>query len=115
MERSGPKTERERMGDRHPSSCPRGDGKASARWQDQAKDGAAIEGGVYERASATDRGLWWTQRRPRSAKISKAIAVLDRGGEQSRADRKRDVSVFDQMTDDQQKTMLAALGLSRDA
>jgi Family of unknown function (DUF5681) len=49
------------------------------------------------------------QRAPWSAKITAAIAVLDRGWGKTEQTVSANVSVFDQMTDDEQKTMLAAL------
>ena len=49
------------------------------------------------------------QRAPWSAKITAAIAVLDRGWGKPEQTVSANVSVFDQMTDDEQKTMLAAL------
>jgi hypothetical protein len=45
---------------------------------------------------------------PWSAKITAAIAVLDRGWGKPEQAVSANVSVFDQMTDDEQKTMLAA-------
>jgi hypothetical protein len=52
---------------------------------------------------------------PWSAKITAAIAVLDRGWGKPQQTVSANVSVFDQMTDDEQKTMLAALEALRDA
>jgi uncharacterized protein DUF5681 len=46
---------------------------------------------------------------PWAAKITAAIAVLDRGWGKPQQTVSANVSVFDQMTDDEQKTMLAAL------
>jgi hypothetical protein len=44
-----------------------------------------------------------------------AIAVLDRGWGKPEQTVSANVSVFDQMTDDEQKTMLAALKALKDA
>ena len=52
---------------------------------------------------------------PWSAKITAAVAVLDRGWGKPEQTVSANVSVFDQMTDDEQKTMLAALEALRDA
>ena len=52
---------------------------------------------------------------PWSAKITAAIAVLDRGWGKPEQTVSANVSVFDQMTDDEQKTMLAALEALKDA
>jgi hypothetical protein len=49
------------------------------------------------------------QKAPSAAKITAAIAVLDRGWGKPQQTVSANVSVFDQMTDDEQKTMLAAL------
>ena len=49
------------------------------------------------------------QKAPWAAKIAAAIAVLDRGWGKPEQTVSANVSVFDQMTDDEQKTMLAAL------
>jgi hypothetical protein len=49
------------------------------------------------------------QKAPWAAKITAAIAVLDRGWGKPQQTVSANVSVFDQMTDDEQKTMLAAL------
>jgi hypothetical protein len=46
---------------------------------------------------------------PWSAKITAAIAVLDPGWGKPEQTVSANVSVLDQMTDDEQKTMLAAL------
>jgi hypothetical protein len=55
------------------------------------------------------------QRAPWSAKITAAIAVLDRGWGNPEQTVSANVSVFDQLTDAEQKTMLAALeALRRD-
>jgi hypothetical protein len=55
------------------------------------------------------------QKAPWAAKITAAIAVLDRGWGKPEQTVSANVSVFDQMTDDEQKTMLAALEALRDA
>jgi hypothetical protein len=52
---------------------------------------------------------------PWSAKITAAIAVLDRGRGKPEQTVSANVSVFDQMTYDEQKTMLAGLEALRDA
>jgi hypothetical protein len=52
---------------------------------------------------------------PGSAKIAAAIAVRDRGWGRPEQTVSANVSVFDQMTDDEQKTMLAVLEALRDA
>ena len=52
---------------------------------------------------------------PWAAKITAAIAVLDRGWGKPEQTVSANVSVFDQMTDDEQKTMLAALEALTDA
>jgi Family of unknown function (DUF5681) len=49
------------------------------------------------------------QKAPWAAKIAAAIAVLDRGWGKPAQTVSANVSVFDQMTDDEQKTLLAAL------
>jgi hypothetical protein len=49
------------------------------------------------------------QRVPWSAKITAAIAVLDRGWGKPAQTVSANVSVFDQMTDHEQKTLLAVL------
>jgi hypothetical protein len=55
------------------------------------------------------------QKAPWAAKITAAIAVLDRGWGKATQQVAANVSFFDQMTDDEQKTMLAALEALRDA
>ena len=49
------------------------------------------------------------QKAPSAAKITAAIAVLDRGWGKPQQTVSANVNIFDQMTDDEQKTMLAAL------
>ena len=49
------------------------------------------------------------QKAPWSAKITAAIAVLDRGWGKPQQTVSANVKIFDQMTDDEQKAMLAAL------
>jgi hypothetical protein len=66
-------------------------------------------------AMNTLKGAMADPKVPRSAKITVAIAVLDRGWGKPEQTVSANVSVFDQMTDDEQKTMLAALGALRDA
>jgi hypothetical protein len=53
------------------------------------------------------------QKAPWAAKIAAAIAVLDRGWGRPTQAVDANVNIFDQMTDDEQKTMLAALRLLR--
>jgi hypothetical protein len=48
------------------------------------------------------------QKAPWAAKITAAIAVLDRGWGKPQQTVSASVNIFDQMTDDEQKTMLAA-------
>jgi hypothetical protein len=50
-----------------------------------------------------------TDQKARAAKITAAIAVLDRGWGKPQQTVSANVNIFDQMTDDEQKTMLAAL------
>jgi hypothetical protein len=52
---------------------------------------------------------------PWSAKITTAIAVPDRGWGKPEQTVSANVSAFYQMTDDEQKTMLAALEALKDA
>jgi hypothetical protein len=52
---------------------------------------------------------------PWSAKVTAAIAVLDRGRGKPEQTVSANVSVFDQMTYDEQKTMLAGLEALGDA
>ena len=49
------------------------------------------------------------QRAPWTAKITAAIAVLDRGWGKPQQTVSANVSILDQMTDDELKAMLAAL------
>jgi hypothetical protein len=49
------------------------------------------------------------QKAPWAAKITAAIAVLDRGWGKPQQTVSANVSILDQMTDDEQKAMLAAL------
>ena len=49
------------------------------------------------------------QKAPWAAKIAAAIAVLDRGWGKPQQTVSANVNIFDQMTDDEQKAMLAAL------
>jgi hypothetical protein len=49
------------------------------------------------------------QKAPWAAKITAAIAVLDRCWGKPQQTVSANVNIFDQMTDDEQKTMLAAL------
>jgi hypothetical protein len=55
------------------------------------------------------------QKAPWAAKIAAAIAVLDRGWGKPMQAVEATVSVFDQMTDDEQKMLLAALQALKDA
>jgi hypothetical protein len=55
------------------------------------------------------------QRAPWAAKITAAIAVLDRGWGKPQQTVSANVSILDQMTDDEQKAMLAALEALKDA
>ena len=55
------------------------------------------------------------QKAPWAAKITAAIAVLDRGWGKPQQTVSANVSVFDQMTDDEQKMLLAALSAIREA
>jgi hypothetical protein len=66
-------------------------------------------------AMNTLKGAMADPKAPWSAKITAAIAVLDRGWGKPEQTVSANVSVFDQMTDDEQKTMLAALEALRDA
>jgi hypothetical protein len=52
---------------------------------------------------------------PWGARIAAANAILDRGWGKPEQTVSANVSVFDQMTDDEQKTMLAALEALKDA
>ena len=63
----------------------------------------------------TLKGAMADPKAPWSAKIAAAIAVLDRGWGKPEQTVSANVSVFDQMTDDEQKTMLAALKALKDA
>jgi uncharacterized FlgJ-related protein len=47
--------------------------------------------------------------------LTAAIAVLDRGWGKSTQAVEANVNIFDQMTDDEQKTLLAALEALKDA
>ena len=49
------------------------------------------------------------QKAPWSARIAAAIAILDRGWGKPTQAVKANVSVFDRMTDDEQRVLLAAL------
>jgi hypothetical protein len=60
-------------------------------------------------AMNTLKGAMANPKAPWSAKITAAIAVLDRGWGKPEQTVSANLSVFDQMTDDEQKTMLAAL------
>jgi hypothetical protein len=60
-------------------------------------------------AMNTLKGAMADPKAPWSAKITAAIAVLDRGWGNPEQTVSANVSVFDQRTDDEQKTMLAAL------
>jgi hypothetical protein len=51
---------------------------------------------------------------PSAARVGAAIAILDRGWGKPQQTVSANVSVFDQMTDDEQKTMLAALQALKD-
>jgi hypothetical protein len=66
-------------------------------------------------AMNTLEGAMADPKAPWSAKIAAAIAVLDRGWGKPEQTVSANVSVFDQMTDDEQKTMLAALKALKDA
>ena len=55
------------------------------------------------------------QNAPWAAKIAAAIAVLDRGWGKPEQTVSANVSILDQMTDDEQKAMLAALAALRAA
>jgi hypothetical protein len=46
---------------------------------------------------------------PSAARVGAAIAILDRGCGKPTQAVEANVNIFDQMTDDEQKTMLAAL------
>ena len=55
------------------------------------------------------------QKAPWAAKIAAAIAVLDRGWRKPTQVVEANVSVFDRMTDDEQRVLLAALEALKDA
>jgi Family of unknown function (DUF5681) len=55
------------------------------------------------------------QKAPWAAKIAAAIAVLDRGWGKPQQTVSANVSILDQMTDDEQKALLAALAALRTA
>ena len=55
------------------------------------------------------------EKAPAAARVSAAVAILDRGWGKPEQTVSANVSVFDQMTYDEQKTMLAALEALRDA
>jgi hypothetical protein len=55
------------------------------------------------------------QKAPWAAKITAAIAVLDRGWGKPEQTVSANVSILDQMTDDELQTMLAALQALKDA
>ena len=55
------------------------------------------------------------QKAPWAAKITAAIAVLDRGWGKPQQTVSANVSILDQMTDDEQKAMLVALEALKDA
>jgi hypothetical protein len=63
---------------------------------------------TLEKAMTDQKASW-------SAKIAAAIAVLDRGWGKPQQTVSANVNIFDQMTDDEQKTILAALEALRDA
>jgi hypothetical protein len=52
---------------------------------------------------------------PSAARVGAAIAILDRGWGKPEQTVSANVSVFDQMTDDEQKTLLSALAALRAA
>jgi hypothetical protein len=54
-------------------------------------------------------------RAPAAARVAAAVAILDRGWGKPMQAVEANVSVFDQMTDAEQKTMLAALEALSDA
>jgi hypothetical protein len=56
-----------------------------------------------------------TVKAPWAAKITAAIAVLDRGWGKPQQTVSANVSILDQMTDDEQKAMLVALEALKDA
>jgi hypothetical protein len=53
--------------------------------------------------------------KPAAARVGAAIAILDRGWGKPTQAVEANVNIFDQMTDDEQKTMLAALKALKDA
>ena len=66
-------------------------------------------------AMNTLKGAMRDQKAPWAAKIAAAIAVLDRGWGKPQQTVSANVSILDQMTDDEQKALLAALAALRTA
>jgi hypothetical protein len=66
-------------------------------------------------AMNTLKGAMRDQKAPWAAKIAAAIAVLDRGWGKPQQTISANVSILDQMTDDEQKALLAALAALRTA
>jgi hypothetical protein len=68
-----------------------------------------------QEAIETLKSVMTDEQKPAAARVGAAIAILDRGWGKPMQAVEATVSVFDQMTDDEQKMLLAALQALRDA
>jgi hypothetical protein len=68
-----------------------------------------MKGPEEDGARPRSRGLPGGRCKPGSARIAAAIAILDRGWGKPTQAVEANVSVFDRMTDDEQRVLLAAL------
>ena len=68
-----------------------------------------------EDAIKTLKSVMKDESKPAAARVGAAIAILDRGWSKPQQTVSANVSVLDQMTDDEQRIVLAALEALRDA
>ena len=83
--------------------------KATAIAKKAIADVKAAAKDCTEDAIKTLKSVMKDESKPAAARVGAAIAILDRGWGKPMQAVKANVSVFDKMTDDEQKTMLAAL------
>ena len=89
--------------------------KATAIAKKATADVKAAAKECTEDAIKTLKSVMNDESKPAAARVGAAIAILDRGWGKPTQTVEASVSILDQMTDDEQKAMLAALAALKDA
>jgi hypothetical protein len=85
------------------------------RFATQTSQEPSIAARIAASTFAALKGVMKDESKPAAARVGAAIAILDRGWGKPMQAVEANVSVFDQMTDDEQKNDAAALEALRDA